>query len=38
MRTTHARVMTIPKGCEQMGIDLKKVIKTLEGEGFTVKE
>jgi predicted RNA binding protein YcfA (HicA-like mRNA interferase family) len=36
MRTTHARVMTIPKSCEQLGIDLKKVVKALEDRGFTV--
>jgi uncharacterized protein len=36
MRTTHARVMTIPRGCEQLGIDLAKVVRRLEAEGFTV--
>ncbi len=37
MRTTHARVMTIPKGTQQLGIDLQKVVKALEDKGFTVK-
>ena len=37
MRKTHARVMTIAKGCEQLGIDLKQVVKALEAGGFTVK-
>jgi uncharacterized protein len=37
MRTTHAKVMTISKGCEQMGIDLDKVIKDLEAKGYAVK-
>ncbi len=38
MRTTHARVMTIPKGCEMLGIDLNAVVKALEALGFTVKK
>jgi uncharacterized protein len=37
MRTTHAKIMTLPKGCEQLGIDLAKVVKRLEAEGFRVK-
>ncbi|OGO19073.1 MAG: hypothetical protein A2Z15_02245 [Chloroflexi bacterium RBG_16_50_11] len=37
MRTSHARVMTIPKGCEMLGIDLNKVVKVLEVQGYTVK-
>jgi hypothetical protein len=37
MRTTHARIMTIRKGCEQLGFDLGKVVKRLESEGFTVR-
>ncbi len=28
MRTIHARVMTIPKGCGQLGIDLAEVVKS----------
>ncbi len=38
MRTTHARAMTIPMGCEHLGIDLKKVVKALEDKGFTAKQ
>lgn len=38
MRNTHGKVMTIPMGCLQLGIDLEKVIKELESEGFTVKK
>ena len=38
MRTTHARVMTISKGAQQLGIDFQKVIKTLEAKGYTVKK
>jgi hypothetical protein len=38
MRTTHARIMTIPKGCEMIGMDIKKVVKALEEKGFKVKQ
>ncbi|MBM4248513.1 MAG: DUF1858 domain-containing protein [Euryarchaeota archaeon] len=34
MRTTHGRIMTIPKGCEQLGLRLEEVIKTLREKGF----
>ena len=37
MRTTHAKVMTVRKGCEQLGIDLGKVEAALEAKGYTVK-
>ena len=37
MRTTHAKEMTIIKGCEHLGIDIQKVAKALEAKGFTVK-
>ena len=38
MRTTHAKIMTIPKGCEMMGIDIKNIVKALEEKGFAVKQ
>lgn len=38
MRQTHARVMTIPRGCEMLGIDLKKVVAKLEAQGYQVKQ
>ena len=38
MRQTHGRLMTLTKGCQQLGIDLDKVIGALEDKGFTVKE
>lgn len=38
MRNTMGRVMTIPKGCEKMGIDLNEVKKTLREKGFEIKE
>ena len=37
MRTTHAKEMTIIKGCQHLGIDMQKLAKALEGKGFTVK-
>jgi hypothetical protein len=37
MRTTHARVMTVRMGSEQLGIDLAKITDRLEAEGFTVR-
>ena len=37
LRSTHGRVMTIPKGCEAMGKDLNEVIKKLEEAGFNIK-
>jgi hypothetical protein len=38
MRTTHARIMTIPKGSEQLGLELDKVIKALENRGYKVNK
>lgn len=38
MLNTMGRVMTIPKGCEKMGIDLKEVKKTLREKGFEIEE
>ena len=37
MRTTHAKVMTIPKGCEDLGLNLDDVVAVLEAQGYTVK-
>ena len=37
LRSSHGKVMTIPKGCETMGKDLNEVIKKLEEAGFKVK-
>lgn len=37
MRTTHAKVMTIPKGSAAMGLDLDEIVKALEAQGFSVK-
>jgi hypothetical protein len=37
MLNTMGRIMTIPKGCEKMGIDLGEVKKTLREKGFEVK-
>ena len=38
MRNTVGRVMTIPKGCEKMGMDLETVKKAIEKEGFEIQE
>ena len=38
MRTSHGKITTIPKGSEQLGIDLQSVVKALEAKGFTVKK
>jgi len=38
MRNTMGRIMTIPKGCEKMGIDLEVVKKALREKGFEIKE
>jgi uncharacterized protein len=38
MLNTMGRIMTIPKGCEKMGIDLSDVKKTLRDKGFEIKE
>jgi hypothetical protein len=38
MLNTMGRVMTIPKGCEKMGIDLGDVIRTLRDRGFEIQE
>jgi hypothetical protein len=38
MRNTHGRVMTIRMGCQQLGIDMEKVIKELEEKGYNVKK
>ena len=37
MRTTHAKEMTIIKGCRHLGIDMQKLSRALEARGFTVK-
>ncbi len=37
VRNTAGRVMTLPKGCVMKGIELEKVVKTLEEHGYTVK-
>lgn len=37
-RNTFGRKMTIPAGCEKMGISLRKVIETLEQHGYKVKQ
>jgi hypothetical protein len=34
MLNTMGRIMTIPKGCEKMGIDLSEVTKVLREKGF----
>lgn len=36
MLNTMGRIMTIPKGCEKMGIDLNEVKKTLREKGFEI--
>ena len=36
LRASHGKVMTIPKGCQAMGLDLQQVIKQLEKAGFRV--
>lgn len=38
MLNTMGRIMTIPKGCEKMGIDLGEVKKVLTEKGFEIKE
>ncbi|HBB17459.1 MAG: hypothetical protein A3J94_11535 [Syntrophus sp. RIFOXYC2_FULL_54_9] len=38
MLNTMGRVMTIPKGCEKMGIDLGEVKKALREKGFEISE
>jgi hypothetical protein len=38
MLNTVGRVMTIPKGCEKMGIDLDEVKKVLREAGFEIGE
>ncbi len=38
LRNTHARVMTLRKGCEHLGKDLAEVVKTLEQKGYSVKK
>jgi hypothetical protein len=37
MRTTHAKVMTLTSGSEQLGIDPVKIRAALEAAGYTVK-
>jgi uncharacterized protein len=37
MRSTHGKVMTIPKGSQAHGKDLSEVVRTLEEHGFKVK-
>ena len=36
LRASHGKIMTIPKGCQAMGLDLKEVVKKLEKAGFKV--
>lgn len=38
MLNTMGRIMTIPKGCEKMGIDLNEVKKVLHEKGFEITE
>lgn len=38
MLNTMGRIMTIPKGCEKMGIDPSEVKKVLREKGFEIKE
>jgi hypothetical protein len=38
MLNTMGRIMTIPKGCEKMGIDLGEVKRVLREKGFEIKE
>lgn len=38
MLKTMGRIMTIPKGCEKMGIDLAEVKKVLREKGFEINE
>jgi hypothetical protein len=37
LRSTHGKVMTIPKGCEMHGKDLSEVVDVLREHGFEVK-
>lgn len=37
LRSTHGKMMTVPKGCEMFGKDLSECVKTLEEHGFKVK-
>ena len=36
MRTTHAKVMTLRSGSEQLGIDAAKINAALEAAGYTI--
>lgn len=36
MKNTHARIMTLRKGCSHLGIEEKKVKEELEKAGFKI--
>ena len=36
LRSSHGKIMTIPKGCQAMGLDLKEIVRHLEKAGFKV--
>lgn len=36
-RNTHGKIMTIPKGCEMLGMNLTDVVNALKEKGYDPK-